>query len=85
MQLSLFSLIRRTGNFLSDSRELELLSICHLSDRSSFIFAIKAQVREQTLLEENSEYENAISICEAKIQEKKDEADSLLAKLKVSL
>nr|VDD33634.1 unnamed protein product [Brassica oleracea] len=52
------------------------------SDRSSFIFAIKAQVREQTLLEENSEYENAISICEAKIQEKKDEADSLLAKLK---
>ncbi|RID42006.1 hypothetical protein BRARA_J01924 [Brassica rapa] len=42
----------------------------------------QAQVREQRLLEENSAYENAISICEAKIQEKRDEVDSLLRKLK---
>ncbi|KAL0672897.1 hypothetical protein Bca4012_000878 [Brassica carinata] len=42
----------------------------------------QAQVREQTLLEENSAYENAISICEARIEEKTHEADSLLRKLK---
>ncbi|KAF8052408.1 hypothetical protein N665_1562s0018 [Sinapis alba] len=42
----------------------------------------QAQMREQTLLEENSAYENAISICEAKIEEKRREADSLLTKLK---
>ncbi|KAF2610876.1 hypothetical protein F2Q70_00007487 [Brassica cretica] len=42
-----------------------------------------AQVREQTLLEENSAYENAISICEARIEERTHEADSLLRKLKV--
>lgn len=40
-------------------------------------------MREQTLLEENSAYENAISICEARIEEKTHEADSLLRKLKV--
>ncbi|KAF2610872.1 hypothetical protein F2Q70_00007483 [Brassica cretica] len=42
----------------------------------------QAQVREQTLLEENNAYENAISICEARIEEKTHEADSLLRKLK---
>ncbi|XP_009131509.1 uncharacterized protein LOC103856171 [Brassica rapa] len=42
----------------------------------------QAQVREQTLLEENSAYENAISICEARIEEKTHEADSLVRKLK---
>ncbi|KAL0887819.1 hypothetical protein Bca101_011802 [Brassica carinata] len=42
----------------------------------------QAQMREQTLVQENSAYENAISICETKIQEKRDEADSLLTKLK---
>ncbi|CAH8364674.1 unnamed protein product [Eruca vesicaria subsp. sativa] len=42
----------------------------------------QAQVREQTLLEENSAYENAISICEERIEEKTHEADSLLRKLK---
>ncbi|KAH0888314.1 hypothetical protein HID58_050743 [Brassica napus] len=42
----------------------------------------QAQVREQTLLEENSAYENAISICEARIEERTHEADSLLRKLK---
>jgi len=41
-------------------------------------------MREQTLLEENSAYENAISTCETKIEEKRNEADSLLRKLKVS-
>lgn len=41
-------------------------------------------MREQTLLEENSAYENAVSICETKIQEKRHEADSLLRKFKVS-
>lgn len=41
-------------------------------------------MREQTLLEENSAYENAISICETKIKDKRNEADSLLRKLKVS-
>lgn len=41
-------------------------------------------MREQTLLEENSAYENAISICESKIEEKRNEAGSLLRKLKVS-
>ncbi|KAL1205860.1 hypothetical protein V5N11_017943 [Cardamine amara subsp. amara] len=42
----------------------------------------QAQMREQTLLEENSAYENAISICETKLEEKRHEADSLLRKLK---
>ncbi|ESQ41567.1 hypothetical protein EUTSA_v10015850mg [Eutrema salsugineum] len=42
----------------------------------------QAQMREQTLLEENSAYENAISICETKIEEKRHEADSLVKKLK---
>ncbi|XP_010525141.1 PREDICTED: golgin subfamily A member 2 isoform X2 [Tarenaya hassleriana] len=42
----------------------------------------QAQLREQTLLEENSAYEKAISNCESKIQEKRQEADSLLRKLK---
>ncbi|CAA7018144.1 unnamed protein product [Microthlaspi erraticum] len=42
----------------------------------------QAQMREQTLLEENSAYKNAISICESKIEEKRHEADSLLRKLK---
>lgn len=40
-------------------------------------------MREQTLLEENSAYENAISTCETKIEEKRHEADSFLRKLKV--
>ena len=40
-------------------------------------------MREQTLLEENNAYENAISICEARIEEKTHEADSLLRQLKV--
>ncbi|XP_010492442.1 PREDICTED: uncharacterized protein LOC104769836 [Camelina sativa] len=42
----------------------------------------QAQMREQTLLEENSAYENAISTCETKLDEKRTEADSLLRKLK---
>ncbi|CAD5331809.1 unnamed protein product [Arabidopsis thaliana] len=42
----------------------------------------QAHMREQTLLEENSAYENAISTCETKIEEKRNEADSLLRKLK---
>ncbi|KFK25819.1 hypothetical protein AALP_AA8G165500 [Arabis alpina] len=42
----------------------------------------QAQMREQTLIEENSAYENAISICETKIEEKRHEADSLFRKLK---
>ncbi|KAJ0243595.1 hypothetical protein HA466_0196280 [Hirschfeldia incana] len=43
----------------------------------------QAQVREQMLVEENSEYENAITICETKIEEKRVEADSLLTKWKL--
>ncbi|VVB14666.1 unnamed protein product [Arabis nemorensis] len=42
----------------------------------------QAQMREQTLLEENSVYENAVSVCETKVQEKRHEADSLVRKLK---
>ncbi|CAN8256162.1 unnamed protein product [Cochlearia groenlandica] len=41
----------------------------------------QAQIREETLLEENSAYENAISICEIKIDEKRHEAESLVRKL----
>ncbi|XP_011099294.1 uncharacterized protein LOC105177748 isoform X2 [Sesamum indicum] len=42
----------------------------------------QAQLREVTLQEENAEYQNAISNCEMKIQEKLQEADLLRSKLK---
>ncbi|XP_021887985.1 uncharacterized protein LOC110807232 [Carica papaya] len=42
----------------------------------------QAQLREETLQEENAVYEKAISNCESKIQEKMLEADSLRTKLK---
>ncbi|KAG9146645.1 hypothetical protein Leryth_019691 [Lithospermum erythrorhizon] len=42
----------------------------------------QTQLREVTLQEENAEYENAISNCENKIQEKMQEADSLQSRLK---
>ncbi|XP_073057852.1 uncharacterized protein [Primulina eburnea] len=42
----------------------------------------QVQLRELRLLEENKEYENAISNCEIKIQEKLQEADALRSKLK---
>ncbi|KAL2522948.1 hypothetical protein Fot_26871 [Forsythia ovata] len=42
----------------------------------------QAQLRELRLQEENTEYENAISNCENKIQEKLQEADVLQSKLK---
>lgn len=45
----------------------------------------QAQLREVTLLEENAGYEKAISNCEYKIQEKKQEADLLRRKLEVSM
>ncbi|CAA3026737.1 sarcolemmal membrane-associated, partial [Olea europaea subsp. europaea] len=43
----------------------------------------QVQQREVRLQEENTEYENAISSCENKIQEKLQEADALQSKLKV--
>ncbi|XP_057769907.1 uncharacterized protein LOC130989818 [Salvia miltiorrhiza] len=42
----------------------------------------EAQQREARLLQENAEYQHAISNCEIKIQEKLQEADLLLSKLK---
>ncbi|KAL0450222.1 UNVERIFIED_CONTAM: hypothetical protein Slati_1578600 [Sesamum latifolium] len=42
----------------------------------------QAQLREVRLQEENAEYQNAISNCEMKIQEKLQEADMLRSKLK---
>ncbi|XP_022844794.1 cingulin-like protein 1 [Olea europaea var. sylvestris] len=42
----------------------------------------QVQQREVRLQEENTEYENAISSCENKIQEKLQEADALQSKLK---
>ncbi|KAL8475978.1 hypothetical protein ACS0TY_028585 [Phlomoides rotata] len=42
----------------------------------------QAQLRESRLQEENAEYQNAISNCEIKIQEKLQEADLLRSKLK---
>ncbi|KAK4416297.1 hypothetical protein Salat_2455200 [Sesamum alatum] len=42
----------------------------------------QAQLREVRLQEENAEYQNAISNCEMKIQEKLQEADVLRSKLK---
>ncbi|KAI3452134.1 hypothetical protein Pfo_008799 [Paulownia fortunei] len=42
----------------------------------------QAQLREVRLQEENAEYQNAISNCEIKIQEKLQEADLLRSKLK---
>ncbi|KAL2241588.1 UNVERIFIED_CONTAM: hypothetical protein Sindi_0800000 [Sesamum indicum] len=44
----------------------------------------QAQLREVTLQEENAEYQNAISNCEMKIQEKLQEADLLRSKLKAA-
>lgn len=45
---------------------------------------MQAQFREVTLQEENAAYENALSNCENKIQEKMQEADLLQGKLEVS-
>ncbi|KZV45599.1 hypothetical protein F511_02259 [Dorcoceras hygrometricum] len=42
----------------------------------------QVQLREVRLLEENKEFENAISNCETKIQEKLQEANALRSKLK---
>lgn len=44
---------------------------------------MQAQQREAMLLEENAEYQRAITNCETKIQEKLQEADMLRTKLKV--
>jgi len=44
----------------------------------------QAQQREAKLLEENAAFENEISICKAKIQEKSEEAEQLQKKLKVN-
>lgn len=46
-------------------------------------YPLQTQQREARLLEENAEYERAISSCEIKIQEKLQEAELLLSKLKV--
>lgn len=46
-------------------------------------FAYQAQEREAKLLEQNAAYENEITNCEAKIQEKLQEAEQLQQKLKV--
>jgi len=43
----------------------------------------QAQQRETKLLEENAAFEKEISICQAKIQEKLQEAEQLQKKLKV--
>lgn len=48
-------------------------------------FVEQAQQREAKLLEENAAYEKEITNCEAKIQEKSQEAKQLQQKLKVGL
>ncbi|OMO98806.1 hypothetical protein CCACVL1_04061 [Corchorus capsularis] len=61
---------------LASNAALALQLNAHSSTRE------QAQLREETLQQENAAYEKAISNCENKIQEKVQEADILRAKLK---
>ncbi|KAK8327501.1 hypothetical protein V6Z11_A11G186200 [Gossypium hirsutum] len=61
---------------LASNAALALQLNAHSSTRE------QAQLREETLQQENTAYENAISDCDGKIHEKVQEADMLRSKLK---
>lgn len=78
-------------NSHSSTRHQVSLSLFNYAFALSFQFqflssaSLQAQLREETLKEENAAFQNAISSCDNKIKEKSHEAQLLRTKLEVTL